>query len=543
MENNPSPRIAVYARYSSDLQNPSSIDDQVLLCRKLIDEKWPSAPEPVVYSDAALSGDAMKQRPDLARLLAEVTAGILDVVVTEGLDRLSRSMKDIASLYEQLTYHNVSVFTAHEGEVSALHIGLKGTMNALYLTDLKDRVRRSHRARAEKGLAPSGLPYGYRVVRGVLDERGEPVRGLREVHETEGPVVLRIFKEFAAGASAKELAIMLTAEGVTGPGGGAWREGAIRGSSIRGDGILRNEIYRGVLVYNRKRLVTNPMTGRKKYVANDEKDWVRTDVPHMRIVSDGLWGKVKKLLARRSVGLSKRKIIAARKPARIGKKLRNSPLKGLVVCGWCSSHKVMKDGYSYLCSGYKVARACKNARAAKVVDIRDRLFDDLRAGLSNAPSLRGEVRKLIEKDQAMLRASNKELRDIERRINNLLKLIEAGIRIDRSIARIRELEKARVTLAKSVISSIDLPDNVAAIRADIGAGLDRMENGFHDRDQELAIRAGLALVVEKIVLTPLEGEKRGQSIDIHLRPSGWAALWLFMRSWPVSVPDGENPAR
>ena len=78
-------RAAIYARYSSDLQSEASIDDQLRICRRLIErEGWR---ECAVYRDAAISG-ATTLRPGYQRLLEDARAGRFDVVVAEALDRL-----------------------------------------------------------------------------------------------------------------------------------------------------------------------------------------------------------------------------------------------------------------------------------------------------------------------------------------------------------------------------------------------------------------------------------------------------------------------
>ena len=166
-----SSRIGIYARYSSDLQNPSSVDDQVRLCRNLIFSRLGCDHQILVFKDAAISG-ATLEGPGMMRLLAAAKAGRIGLVVAEGLDRLSRSLKDTAAIYETLGYYGVTIWTAHEGRITELHVGFKGTMNALYLKDMREKVRRGQSARIAAGFASSSCPYGYRVVRGVVDEKG-----------------------------------------------------------------------------------------------------------------------------------------------------------------------------------------------------------------------------------------------------------------------------------------------------------------------------------------------------------------------------------
>src|SRR6266436_703601 len=95
-----------------------------------------------------------------------------DVVLAEALDRISRDQADVATLFKHLRFAGVPIITLAEGEISELHVGLKGTMNALFLKDLAAKTHRGLRGRVEDGKSGGGLCYGYRVVK-KLDERGE----------------------------------------------------------------------------------------------------------------------------------------------------------------------------------------------------------------------------------------------------------------------------------------------------------------------------------------------------------------------------------
>lgn len=97
------------------------------------------------------------------------------------------------------------LLTVAKGEIGELHIGFKGTMNALFLRDLKAKIKRGQRGRAGDGLTPGGLSYGYEVVR-EFDDKGELLRGCRRVIEAEAVIIRRIFEEFAAGRSARSIA-------------------------------------------------------------------------------------------------------------------------------------------------------------------------------------------------------------------------------------------------------------------------------------------------------------------------------------------------
>ena len=206
-------RAVVYARYSSDLQRETSLEDQVQLCRERIrSEGWSYLH---AYTDRAISGSTTR-RPAYQRLLEDARHGQFDIVVAEALDRLSRDQEDIAGLFKRLKFAGARLFTIAEGEIGELHVGLKGTMNALFLKDLRLKVKRGLSGRVRQGKSAGGLAYGYRVIR-ELDGRGELIRGRRRIAEAEARVVRRIFEAFAAGKSPRAIAKMLNAEGVPGP--------------------------------------------------------------------------------------------------------------------------------------------------------------------------------------------------------------------------------------------------------------------------------------------------------------------------------------
>jgi DNA invertase Pin-like site-specific DNA recombinase len=100
-------------------------------------------------------------RPGVQSLLQDAQRGKFDIVLAEALDRDSRDQADVATLFKHLRFAGVQIVTLAEGEISELHVGLKGTMNALFLKDLAAKTHRGLRGRVEKGKAGGGLCYGY----------------------------------------------------------------------------------------------------------------------------------------------------------------------------------------------------------------------------------------------------------------------------------------------------------------------------------------------------------------------------------------------
>jgi site-specific DNA recombinase len=118
-------RAVIYARYSTDLQSVSSIEDQVRLCHERLERDGHELVK--VYSDRAVSG-ATLLRPGIQLLMQDATRGAFDRVYAEALDRVSRDQEDAAGFFKRMAFAEVTIVTLAEGEISELHVGLKGTM-------------------------------------------------------------------------------------------------------------------------------------------------------------------------------------------------------------------------------------------------------------------------------------------------------------------------------------------------------------------------------------------------------------------------------
>ena len=280
-------KVAIYARYSSENQRDASIADQFRICREFAQRQgWHIAAE---YSDHAVSG-ATIMRPGFQAMMREALQKKFDIVMAEALDRFSRDQEDTAGLFKRLTFAGVNIVTLAEGDITHLHIGLKGTMNALFLKELAEKTRRGLRGRIELGKAGGGVSFGYRIVRRF--ENGVVTTGEREIVPEEAAIVRRIFNDYRAGASPKQIAKALNAEGVRGPRGALWSPSTIHGNPERGIGILHNELYIGRLVWNRQRFLKDPDTGKRVARVNPPSEWITKDVPELRIIDDEVWQAV-----------------------------------------------------------------------------------------------------------------------------------------------------------------------------------------------------------------------------------------------------------
>ena len=396
-------RAAIYARYSSDNQRDASIEDQVRICKERADsEGWQLFN---CYSDHAVSGASLL-RPGIQMLLSDAIAGKFDIIVAEALDRLSRDQEDIAGIFKRLSFAGVKIVTLSEGEINHLHIGLKGTMNALFLKDLADKTRRGLRGRVEAGKSGGGNSYGYDVVK-KFDASGEAIRGDRTINQHEADIIARIFADYSVGKSPKAIASHLNADGIPGPSGKTWGQSTINGNRERGTGILNNELYVGRLVWNRLRYLKDPDTGKRISRLNDRSAWVVHDVPDLRIVDQDLWDRVKARQGGLRVKTSTREGMWDRRRPRY-------LLSGLIKCGHCGG------GYSVIsqthlgCSTARNKGTCDNLRGIKRATLEDYVLGGLR-------------HHLMDPDLAKVFAE-----EYSRHLNTLRKTKNASIERDRA---------------------------------------------------------------------------------------------------------------
>jgi site-specific DNA recombinase len=455
-------RAAIYARYSSDLQSEQSVEDQIRLCRERALKEGMTILE--TYCDYAISGGNLSNRPGMLALLADAKQNRFDVLLAEALDRLSRDQEDIAAIYKRLSHAGIGIVTLAEGEVNELHVGLKGTMNALFLKDLAAKTRRGQRGRVEAGKIPGGNTYGYRMVR-RLKEDGSVTTGEREIDTRQAAIVRRIFCEYASGVSPRKIAAQLNAEGIPSPRGGEWMASTINGSRQRRNGILNNELYLGRITYNRQSFVKDPDTGKRRSRPNPQSEWIIKDVPHLRIVEDELWEKV--------CTVRRRYTSQAGNKRQTKKRL----LSGLVKCGSCGGSMTIVNRERYYCSAKRERGTCKSTVGISALSLEERVLTGLMEILVGnellldefAKEYRAEIIRLQKQRGDRERKYQKELNRINNAIRRCVAFVTGGDG-DPGIVRdeLRELEVRKREIEKTMDAEknaqpIDLHPNIASM--------------------------------------------------------------------------------
>ncbi|MBT6350284.1 MAG: recombinase family protein, partial [Proteobacteria bacterium] len=453
-------RAAIYARYSSDLQSEASVEDQVRLCRERGERDGHEVIQ--VFNDYAISGSSLINRPGMLSLMAAAKDGMFDLVYAEALDRISRDQEDIAAIYKRLAHGDVKIVTLTEGEVNELHVGLKGTMNALFLKDLAVKTRRGQRGRVEAGKIPGGNSYGYTIVRRLLAD-GSVTTGERELEPEQAAAVRRIFQMYADGMAPRKIAATLNTEGIPSPRGGLWNASTINGSRQRRNGILNNELYTGTITYNRQRFVKDPETGKRVSRLNPEHEWVKTDVPDLRIIDDETWNQVQ--------------VIKSRYSSRTGNKRQTTKrlLTGLVKCGCCGGSMTIVNRNRYYCSAKRERGICDSTVSIKADNLEDRILTGLKDILIGnedliknfADTFKAEVTRLRRERGSRDRQVQKDLNKVDMSIKRCLTFITEGDG-DPGIVRdeLRSLEARRRDLERTLGASLE--DSSVEVHPNIG---------------------------------------------------------------------------
>jgi site-specific DNA recombinase len=506
-------RAAIYARYSSENQREASIADQVEVCRRYAERQgWAVT---AVYDDAAISG-ASRMRPGFQRLLADAEAGRFDVVVCEAIDRLGRKLADVADFHDRLTFARVQLHAINIGAVTAMHIGIMGTMAQMTLSDMRDKVRRGQLGRARAGRIPGGLAYGYAV---VPPPPGAKESGERRINPAEAAVVQRIFTDYAAGRSARQIAGALNAEGVPGPDGRPWIDTTIRGQADRGTGLLNNTLYIGRLSWNRCSYVKDPRTGRRVARVNPRADWEETPVPELRIIDDTLWCAVKARQAEVRLEMRDADGNALNRVHR-GEFL----LSGLLTCGCCGGPYTIIGKDRLGCATRRGKGTCTNGVTIVRQRIEARVLGALKARMLTPALVEEFVRSFAEelaalqRDAASRRARiDHDLAAVERRLEGVLRAIENGAWNDTLRARLNELEARKATLTTERAQADAPPPtrlhpNAAALYAAKVAELETALNAPAIRSEAAA---ALRALIDRVVLTPDAAAPDGLAAALH----------------------------
>lgn len=428
------PGAFICARYSTDNQNPDSIEVQVEKCTQWCHQH--SVPILGIFADEATSG--MKEtRPQYENMMRQLRSGIADLVVIYDQSRMFRKMTAWFAFRDEMSSLGVKIVSVTQPMVGKdlrdpanfLMEGSSALFNQIWALQSRQKTIEKMRFMAQNGQHTGGKPaLGYHVVDGHL-----------EICEEEAATVRRIFSEYASGKSYRDIIAGLNADGLKTKRGNAF------GSNSLHD-LLHNEKYIGTIVYGQSPYREN---GTRNTHARDGEAVIRLEDALPAIIDKETFRIVQERMS-----LNKRQQ-GGRPP-----KKREYPLRGKVFCGECKSAMTISTSQRiydyYKCTGKKRLHNC-DASPISADDLERTVADAIRSVLGHPEDINGLIR--ILRDQAdqlqsgavdKLRAMISKDRDLKHRLDNAVDAVLSGMNSPTLQERIRQMEQERAALDRDM---------------------------------------------------------------------------------------------
>jgi DNA invertase Pin-like site-specific DNA recombinase len=278
-------RCAIYTRKSSEEgleQDFNSLHAQREACAAYVlsqaSEGWSLLSED--YDDGGLSGGTL-ERPALQRLLADIDAGKIDIVVVYKVDRLTRSLLDFSKLVEAFDSAGTSFVSVTQSFNTTTSMG-RLTLNMLLSFAqferevTAERIRDKIAASKAKGMWMGGVvPLGYEAEGRTLKIVDEHAQLIRE-----------LFARYLAIGNVRKLADQLAAEGIRNP-----RRFARTGRQIGGGDFSRGQLYA---------ILSNPV-----YIGQIRHKNTVYAGQHQALIGRDVWERVRATFAENSNGIQR----------------------------------------------------------------------------------------------------------------------------------------------------------------------------------------------------------------------------------------------
>lgn len=468
-------RASVYARYSSDLQRETSIEDQLRVARRYATERGWTIDETQIYTDAGISGASIDGRPGLQALLAAAARRPLpfEALVVDDSSRIARDIADAIRVLQTLKFFGVRVVYVSQhidsaDEQAETLVAVHGMVDSLYLREMAKKIRRGLEGQQARGFATGGRTYGYRTIpvpdpSGRREPNGHPaIAGYRvEIVPAEADTIRRIFENYAAGIGADSITARLNRDGIRGPRGHRWKLNAVRR-------VLANERYLGRAIWGQRTWERRPGTSSKVAKPVPREHWQVQERPELRIVADDVWRAVRARQeeVRAAFGLKDGRTLVRGKNAALHSRHLFS---GFLRCGVCgAAMSIVSGGYGsprYGCPrSWKTGTAvCSNRLTirAKVADAV--LVEGLRRELLKPETIRAVTERLAAALNAVIDERPKRRTQLEegiegarRKLQHLVDAIEAGSSAPTLLEAIRGRE-AEIARLQDELRALDAP--------------------------------------------------------------------------------------
>ena len=414
----------IYARYSSDNQREESIEGQIRECTAYAEKNGITVVKH--YIDRALSAKT-DNRPDFQQMIKDSEKRLFDIVLVWKLDRFARNRYDSAHYEYLLERNHVKLVSAtepiSEGPAGIMVKSMLTGMAEYYSAELSEKVVRGMTENVLKGKYNGGtVPIGFKV-----DEEK-----FFQIDPLKAPFVVEAFQKYDDGASMKEIMNWLNDSGVT---------------TNRNQKFTYNSVWK---------LLSN-----RRYIGeNHFKDIVMPDsIP--AIVDKELFDRVQ-------AKIKKNRRAPARHKAEDDYLLTTKLFCGMcgaMMFGECGTGRNKVVHHYYKCATAKRFKTCKKKTVRKewledlvIAETMKLIQDD-----AVIDAIVAEVMELQDQENTTLPLLEKQMREVENGIENMLNAIQAGVLTNSTKSRLEKLEaqqkELEVRIAEEKIARPRLSEN------------------------------------------------------------------------------------
>ncbi len=544
-------RCAIYARYSSDMQKPESIDDQIRECKRYAEKRGWRVSEEHIYTDYAVTGTDIG-RDGYSKLKDAALRQAFDFIVVDDLSQLGRNTAESIHTFSELTFCGVHIASVADGidtsqKGAKMPFHFKSIMNEFFLDDLRDKVLRGQKGQVERGYSAGGRLYGYTYEEvldpsGLKDKMGRVKRTgvVVQIDPEQAEVVKKIFEMRAKGCGLRAIAKFLNESKIIPPQLGKRNRVSVTWcpSSVRT--ILRNAKYIGDWTWNKTKWVKCPGSRKRKRIERPREEWVITRREELRIVPDSLWSAVRKM-DRNGVADTTRRTNGQLAGYYGGNTREKHLFSGLLKCGVCGGNMVVvtskKRGSYYVCGIHRTRGdiGCLNCLRVDRGLVETMLLSGISKTMLNPDTLDSIVRKANRKLTSELSRKHvgtsgleSQRQGIAEQVDNLTAFIMKGNHSARVSALLAQKEEELANIerqletvnAKGCPAAEPIP--VSWVRTQV-ENLKELFDQYPEKTYLLRQEIKKSLI-DKVVMRPplLKSDRRGYVAEVNADP---LSLW------------------
>ena len=407
-------RAAIYARYSTDLQDKTSIDGQVRNCRTLAKREGFNVV--ATFTDEGIGGTTDEEhRPGFGKLMRAAARNEFDVLIVDEHNRLARGWR-LPKAIEELHARNQKIVdcggfdSASSSVLAYVHAG----MSQEQLLEIKRRTHRGLRERHQQGFSAGGRSYGYTSE--ALDPSNPKTKYRKVIDPETRSVALEIGERYANGEGLVAIAQDLNRRGVPSPAahwnrkkGGKRTDGRWTRTGLYS--IIHNRLYRGEVIWNRFTWFKKPGSSKRLRREKPRSEWIIDQNDDLRI-----WPV--ELCERIDARLNKTRAKKTDDGRKTGPGQPKYVLSGLLRCGECGAAMIIVNAkHAYKCSDHHNGELCGNSLKVYRSDAEDIILESIRKELLSPTRIKQARAYMAKKLKA--RSKGDVSREIQRELQTV----------------------------------------------------------------------------------------------------------------------------